>query len=39
MCEELPEIGELNVQTDLISREEKSTIFLEALNRVLFSHL
>lgn len=36
MCRELPAIEKLDLRTDILSKEEKSRIFLEALMRVLF---
>lgn len=39
MCNELPRIDKLNVKTDLLTKEEKSMIFMEALNRVLFAEI
>jgi hypothetical protein len=37
MCKELPPIEKLDLRTDVLSMEEKSKIFLEALTRVLFA--
>ena len=39
MCEDLPPIGNLSFSSEFLSKEEKSKIFLEALNRVLFADL
>ncbi len=39
MCQDLPPIDKLNLKTELLSEEEKSKIFLEALIRVLFGDI
>ena len=39
MCNDLPPIDKLNLKTELLSKEEKSKIFLEALIRVLFGDI
>ena len=39
MCKELPPIEKLDLKTDVLSFDEKSKIFLEALIRVLFGDL
>ena len=39
MCRELPAIEKLDLKTDVLTKEEKSRIFLEALIRVLFGEM
>lgn len=39
MCDELPEMNSLKEHSEFLTTEEKSKIFLQALNRVLFAEV